>query len=697
MVRARESLRVASAVRRLAAVLVWAALARAAWSADFRPPAVPLVTHDPYFSTWSCADRLTDDWPRHWTGTPQGMCGLVRIDGQPFRWMGLGVDLPALPQKSLSVAPTHSSYTFANEQIELVVDFLTPWLPFDLEVGGRPVSYITCSVRSLNGQPHHVELYLDASAEWCVHDADQQVEWRKAAIPGLNAARFGSLDQAALRRVGDHTRIDWGYFYLASTDGAIQVATDIAARGRFVRDGGLPETWDARMPRPARDQWPVMASTRTLSAQTAPVSHTWLLAYDDVVALQFLGKPLVSWWRRQGATIDRVLSTAAREFADVDGRCREFDRELMADLARVGGAEYAQLGALAFRQALAGHKLVASPEGQPWFFAKENTSNGCIATVDVIYPAAPLCLAFNPALARGQLTPVLEYAQSGKWPYAYAPHDLGVYPQANAQVYGMDAADDGTRMPVEESANAILLCAAIARAEGRADYAQQWWPLLARWAEYLLDKGFDPENQLCTDDFAGHLAHNTNLSLKAILALGAYAQLCDQVGRADDAARFHAASQDMAQKWVQAADDGDHFRLTFDRPGTWSSKYNLVWDRLLNLKLFPASVARREMDYYLRIQNRYGLPLDSRNLYQKIDWLVWTATLTGSLADFQQLVKPAWQALHDMPDRKPITDLYDTQSGKMVAMFARPVLGAVYLPLLYDEGLARKYARRAAN
>ena len=57
-----------------------------------------------------------------------------------------------------------------------------------------------------------------------------------------------------------------------------------------------------------------------------------------------------------------------------------------------------------------------------------------------------------------------------------------------------------------------------------------------KWADYLKSKGFDPENQLCTDDFAGHLAHNVNLSAKAIVALGAFGRMCEMRGDQDKGA-----------------------------------------------------------------------------------------------------------------------------------------------------------------
>jgi len=234
-------------------------------------------------------------------------------------------------------------------------------------------------------------------------------------------------------------------------------------------------------------------------------------------------------------------------------------------------------------------------------------------------------------------------------------------------------------MPVEESANMILLMGAMAKKDGNAGFAQKYWPAVTKWAEYLAEKGLDPENQLCTDDFAGHLAHNVNLSAKAILALGAYSQLCGATQRPDDAGKYRDMAKGMAEKWVKMAEDGGHYRLAFDKPGTWSQKYNLVWDKLLGLNLFPADVARREIAHYLKVQNTYGVPLDNRKDYTKIDWLVWSATLAEKKEDFEALVAPAYAFLSATPDRVPITDWYETKTGKMVGFQARPVIGGLFI------------------
>ncbi len=666
---------------------------------QLRPPAVPLVTCDPYFSVWSTTDRLTDAPTVHWTGTRQALAGLIRIDSKAYRIIGPEpASVPALPQVGLQVLPTRTIYDFEGQGVHVTLTFTTPLLAADLEILARPVTYLTWQVRSEDRKPHAVSLYFDASAELVVNKPDQTVVWSREKIGALTALKMGSQDQPVLSKSGDNLRIDWGYLYVAALrDPSVHqvISSGASARDEFVTDGNLPATDDAKMPRAANDASPVAAFTFELGrVGTKAISRHLILTYDDLYSIEYFHHRLRPYWRRNGAQAADLLSEAERDHASLAERSEEFDRELMGDLERVGGLEYARLAALAYRQSLAAQKLVADEKGEPLLFPKENFSNGCIGTVDVIYPAAPILLLLNSKLARASVEPVLDYASSGRWQFPFAPHDLGTYPLANGQVYGGREQTEKDQMPVEESGNMIILVAAIARTEGNASLAAKYWPLLTQWADYLKQAGLDPANQLCTDDFAGHLAHNANLSLKAIEALGAYALLCDMTGKKGEAAAARETAQAFAKKWVSMADDGNHYRLAFDKPGTWSQKYNLVWDRLLDIKLFPTEVAAKEITFYLTKLNRFGLPLDNRKDYTKLDWEIWTATLAESPADFHALVAPIYDWLNNSPSRVPLTDWYWTTDGKKAGFQARSVVGGVYIKMLGDPAMWKKWSSK---
>jgi hypothetical protein len=662
-----------------------------------RPPAVPLVACDPYFSIWSPADKLTDATTIHWTGKQQPLTSIALIDGKPYRLMGTEPKkVPPLPQTSVDVLPTSTVYRFEGAGIRLKLTFTTPALPDDVAILSRPVTYITWEVRSSDNATHDVEVYFDSSMLPAVNTPDQLVVWSREKIDGLVTLRAGSHDQPILQKRGDDLRIDWGYLYVAADreQNPTSAFGPSASTPGFAPSGIL--SIDTSQPPPTyAEQAPMLAiGVRLGKVGAQPVSRWLMYAYDDIYSIQYFKKNLRPYWRKDGWKAADLLKASAREYKDLMARCKALDEELMADMTKLGGPKYARIVALAYRQTFAGCKIAADSAGAPLVFPKENFSNGCIGTVDVIYPMAPQFLLFGPTLTKAILVQNLDYASSPRWKFDFAPHDLGRYPLANGQVYGGGERTEENQMPVEETGNMLLLLAALAKMEGNADFAGKYWPTVQKWAGFLKAKGFDPEHQLCTDDFAGHLAHNVNLSAKAIVALGAYSQLCHLRGEDKAAEEFHSLAKSMAGRWVKEADDGDHFRLAFDRKNTWSQKYNLVWDKILGMNLFPEETLKKEMAFYLKSQKKYGLPLDNRKPYTKLDWTLWTACLTGERRDFDALVDPVYDFLNTTPHRSPMTDWFQTDNARRSGFTARPVVGGVLLRTLYDSAMWKKYADR---
>ncbi|MCL4793844.1 MAG: DUF4965 domain-containing protein [Bryobacteraceae bacterium] len=662
-------------------------------AAELRPPATPLVVHDPYFSIWSFADELTTQ-TRHWTGTEHSLAGVARIDGKSFRFMGQWRQAPAgvMKQTRRELTPTRTTYEFEQAGVGLSVTFFTPAFANDLDVLSRPASYVVLQARSADGSPHDVELYLDAAAHIAVNTPDQRVVLSRAVAGPLDVLRAGTAEQAVLAKSGDNLRIDWGHLYLAvpRQEGVSARLAGQALRNQWAANGEWPESDDLE----TGGRNPGVLSVRFSLGQvgTSPVSRRAILAYDDIYSIQYLQRNLRPWWRRTGMTALGMLRAADSEFGALLDRATKFDAELIANLRQAGGEQYAEISVLAYRQTLAAHKLAADIDGTPLYFSKENFSNGCIATVDVTYPSAPFMLALSPRLMAAMLDPIYQYSSLPRWRFAFAPHDLGTYPLANGQVYGGGEQTEENQMPVEESGNMLILAAALAEFSSDTAQAVRYWPVLSKWAAYLKEKGMDPENQLCTDDFAGHLARNANLSIKAIVALGAYSKLAAKLGHTAAAAEYGLAARSFAQKWMAMAADGDHTVLAFGQPGTWSQKYNLVWDRLLGLNLFPAHLSASEVAHYKSVQKTYGLPLDNRSDYTKLDWIIWSATLADNQRDFEALVAPVHRFLNESPSRVPMTDWYWTHDAKQRGFQARSVVGGVFIKLLTEAGVTKRWA-----
>ncbi|MCO6042497.1 DUF4965 domain-containing protein [Aeoliella sp. ICT_H6.2] len=660
------------------------------------PPAYPLVACDPYFSIWSRGKSIVDTDTTHWTGKPHRLASIARVDGKEYRLLGnTPSDLPALEQVGHKVLPTRSVFTLRGAGVEVVMTFTTPALPADIDLLSRPITYVSYQVRAVDGAMHDVQLMFGAAGEVAVNSPSQKVSAETVANDKNVVLRVGSVEQFVLGKSGDDLRIDWGYFYLAARDGMVQQAGIVEQDELNDLDLSQDDALATKHSEPiAGGELGLLMVLKPMRVNRSPQEQWLLLAYDDLYSIEFMHRKLRPYWRRNGLDGPGLVNESLRDYEELSKRCKEFDDQLVSDLVAAGGTQYADIACLAYRQCFAAGKFVADANGQPLQFSKENHSNGCIATSDVFYPMSPQFLLFGPSLAKSFVAPFMEYAKSDRWKFPFAPHDLGTYPKANGQVYGGGETSEENQMPVEECGNLLLLMGAIGKIDGNADFANEYWPTLVAWAEYLKKTGYDPESQLCTDDFAGHLAHNVNLSAKAICALGAFAQLCELRGDVKMAEEYRQVAKQYATQWIEEADDGDHFRLAFDAQDTWSQKYNLVWDRILGLGLFPDEVREKEMAYYRRVQNRYGLPLDNRREYTKLDWVLWTATLTQNEDDFKSLVRPVHRFLNETRDRAPMTDWYETKTGQKVGFTARPVVGGVFLPMLYDDQAWRKWAEQ---
>ena len=641
----------------------------------FRPSSIPLITVDPFFSVWSGSDALYSAPTEHWSGRLCPILAGVYLGNTFYSVAGFDEDGKALKrriyQRSVTVTPTSTVYKFENELVELELAFLAPLLLNNTDVMSRPVNYVSYKINNKSDKTARFAFGISTRA--AVNNRSQRVAIKKTAY----SISAGNVCQSPLSQSGDNVMIDWGYLHLCDKDAFV---------GRIADQSGSIEAL------PVNNTYSPYDDEAYLITVKGECEGFVALAYDEIKPIMYFGEELDECYVRYFGSFGEMISAAVREYPEIKALSEKFDAELTEEASRFG-EDYKNIVSLAYRQAVSAHKTVFDREGNILFLSKENDSNGCIGTLDVTYPSIPLFLKYSPELVKGMLRPIIKYALSDAWEYDFTPHDVGRYPIANGQVYGAErlsflgGTDRGARfvgkhkdegqMPVEEAGNMLISLAAVKKySGGDVSLFEENRELMRTWVDYLIRFGYDPENQLCTDDFMGHLARNCNLSLKAIMGIAAYADLSGD-------SSFMDIARDYAKRWERDA-KADHVgtRLTFDGKDGWSLKYNVVWDNLLGYRLFSDEMKKGEIELYKSKLNRYGVPLDNRSDLTKTDWLMWSTRIYDDAEYTASVSKSIVNMINETLDRVPMTDLYFTSTADWYSFRARSVVGGLFINLI---------------
>ncbi len=657
-------------------------------------PAYPLWIIDPNFSVWAQHDELNGADTMFWTGLSRKTYGTVRYNGNTYCFLGNRNDCLPLTQKNVKITAFGTEYTFENDQFTLIVNFLSPLPPDNLQLLSCPVCYTEYKLQAKGAMAQDFSIAICLDEEYAYHDPAFVTG---AVLPGKNyeTAYLSRARNLMMSNSCDLVAPDWGDTYLAGEDSYFVTQS---AYERYLADG---------VPVYAR----VKEERNCIYSVNKSASGFFMTAFDDRVSIFYLGEWLKCYWFKDEKTIMDALAWSYDNYAQVKEICNAFDAKLYADCQNVGNGYY-DVACASLRQSVGAHKLVEAKSGL-LFLSKECDSNGCINTVDVSYPSMPLYLIYNPELVNAMMRGIFEFADLPVWTYDFAPHDLGTYPWAAGQVYGLRTDDSkyganetwglcgelkthhmfylypaesnvynfDKQMPVEECGNMLIMAAAAMVAGADKSLIKKNFHHLKTWVKYLEKFGLKPANQLCTDDFAGHLANNVNLAIKALVGIESYSVICRQLGKNKIADAYMVKAQKFAAKFKKLVGD-DVMPLTYRKKNSFSLKYNMLFDKLFGFNLFTQEEREREIDYYITQNNEFGVPLDTRKTYTKSDWILWTVALTDDKTKAEALYQPVLHYLQNSTTRVPFGDWYDTISGKFEHFRNRTVQGGNFAPLL---------------
>lgn len=668
-------------------------------------PAYPLFVKDPYFSIWSSGDILNEIDTSFWTGKTKRTYGIIKVNGKSYCFLGIAPGVEKLKQISIDVSTFRTIYGFASEDFDFEVSFFSPMPISDYEILSVPTCYLEYRI-SPKKPLNDVSVFLSLHEEWCYYEIeDTEVRGDVFVDEQKEVAYFGLSKQHLFHKTGDRLGAEWGYYYLSAQKcyyHTIHNFNEITHKTNCIETNA--------------DDKKYLTAENNYSNVNEVISDKIVVAFDDIVSINYFGEMLRGYYFSNGRTIIDAIDFANREYNRICSVCDDIEKNIETVKQKYSN-NYKLILDASYRQVLAAHKLTKDSKGRLLLLSKECGSGGCVATVDVTYPTMPMLLLYRPELVKASIEPIFDFAKMRVWKYPFAPHDAGMYPFCNGQFYGIKNNTDGKyackvgyqgeewyqevlppyylypsnsdfydynrQMPIEECADMIIICALYLACSNDEEYIRDKMLLLKQWCDYLVSKGLIPENQLCTDDFLNHMDKNVNLAIKSTVAIGAFAQILDKLGL--ESANYWSISKEWADE-IHSRYEYTNTPLTFDdEKDTYSIKYNMLPSILLNLNLFNRETILKELEVSLKNRQHFGIPLDNRSNVTKTDWMMWLAALSDDKVEQEQIIELIYNYLTECSDRIPFADLYDSKLGTAERFTNRTVQGSMFVLLLKDQ------------
>lgn len=630
----------------------------------------------------------------NWMGKEIELKGFLTVNGKIYSFMGKNDEVPNLKQTNVDVSLFETRFYFEEDDFDFNVRFFSPLPITDLSILSNPSCYLIYEiVPKTKLVDVEVRFYINENIAYQNKGA---MRGDVIKLDDYEVAYFGRDEQNILSHSADQTTADWGYYYLLGQD------CGYISNGKNEQHLG-----DASY----------IYAINSYKEIKQKVEGKFIVAFDDVCSIFYFGELLRNYYfDNPEVTIFDALKDAYENYDKILQTCNELEERIISQ-AKEYGEDYKNILFSSYRQSVTSHKVVKDRKRRVLFLSKENGSDGCIATADITYPSMPLYLLYNPSLVLGMLYPIVDFARKDVWEFDFAPHDVGVYPYCIGQFYairnknegkyqrnitylkedngvlphyyvypkGQNIYDFAKQMPIEECGNMLIASYLVCRELGDQNFLKENFDLLTKWANYLKESPLYPDNQLCTDDFAGPSKHNINLAIKAVVAIAVYAKIADLIGK--KATEFDTLARERAKEIE--ANANLHLPLQKDdKERTFGLKYNLYADLICDTRLFSKTLYENEVSCYIEKELEFGCPLDSRKPYSKTDWQVWVSCLTDDLSKRKILYSKINRFITSTPDRYPFVDWYCCESGRASTYSAdnrmfrnRSVQGGCFAPL----------------